>query len=789
MSNEQQQKEKEGLRKEEYDSDDDKAAWEQSDPPMLGNYLSDMEMDGPMIQSFLGDMKMGAEADISQGQELTVQPPESSEVTKPQHQFKTLPDSSDENCNFDELRDAYVSMMNGDSGNGMGIHDNVIFTQVTPTGNTVLHIAAMYGNDEWVEKTNKNAFKLLTAQNKNGDTALHVAARIGHISILNKLFTSLLENLPFSYTVRKPEILVETNILVQNKKGNSFFHEALYNGHEGVMSLLFDAEKLDKINEGFKELVVRIALTQTNIEDKSVLYLAVEAGYKEFIDKALFKLYHTQPQPQFNDFVDGDTKLIQKLFPKPHVVAGKSPLLAAIFKRDQDFENIMVNRVQEWMKLKDNDRRTPLHHAASIGYLNGVKYLLENCVSSASTRDKYGFFPLHLASDGGHVDVVHMLLRSDCCPYPREILDICGRNILHIAIQNGKFNVVKYILQSSNKELEKMINDKDEDGNTPLHYASLRCYPRIVYELIWDKRVNCDLVNNNHHTALDACMQFQPQNTSLRQRLTWIALKSAGVKSQVPQPFITTKVPSQSIESYWKHEAPKMDNYTDRISTLLVVSTLITTAAFAAGFAMPGGINGSDPGKGMSLLLDRVWFNVFIFCITISMYGAISATIILIWAQLGDIVLAILALKVAMPILGATLATLSIAFLAGVHLVITDLTWLATTSLVIGVVFILILLLLYFLLWLPSPSNMLILRYISHYPFMFLASLVDQDETGANPKHLHSSSSSVLNCTSQPQLRSQSSSFESLRSSIKTAIAATFSRNGRKRNVTTPTEV
>ena len=91
------------------------------------------------------------------------------------------------------------------------------------------------------------------------------------------------------------------------------------------------------------------------------------------------------------------------------------------------------------------------------------------------------------------------------------------------------------------------------------------------------------------------------------------------------------------------------------------------------------------------------------------MYGGISVTIILLWAQLGDITLALLALKVATPLLGVTLATLSVAFLAGVHLVISDLSWLATTVLILCVVFILLLLLLYTLLWFPSESSNLIM--------------------------------------------------------------------------------
>ncbi|KAK7243726.1 hypothetical protein RIF29_38536 [Crotalaria pallida] len=410
-------------------------------------------------------------------------------------------------------------------------------------------------------------------------------------------------------------------------------------------------------------------------------------------------------------------------------------------KRNLGILQTIHERKPEWIHIRDDEGRIPLHYAASIGYLDIVTYLVGKCACCANLRDNYGFFPLHLASIGGHLKVVHRLLEEDCCPFPKEMLDHRGRNILHLAIQSGKFNIVKYVLQSHRKELKKMINGKNVDGNTPLHLASLYCHPRIAQELTWNTEVDITSVNNKNQTALDTCKEFPVENPSYRQRLTWIALKSAGVQYGGPSSF-AVKVPLRSNESAWKKKAPNMDKYKDRINTLLLVSTLIITATFAAGFAIPGGINSSDPGKGIALLLNRAWFKLFIFCITISMYGAISVTIILIWAQLGDLSLALLALKVARPLLGVTLATLSLAFLAGVHLVITDLNWLATISLVMGVFFILVLLLLYFLLWLPSSSSISIVRYISYYPFLFLASLVDKDESSGKHKHLDSSDSS-----------------------------------------------
>ncbi|TKY49459.1 Ankyrin repeat-containing protein [Spatholobus suberectus] len=654
-----------------------------------------------------------------------------------------------------------------------------IFLQESPMGDSVLHIAALYGNDNCAKSYLRN-FSYLYIKNANCDTALHVAARAGRISTLETLFGFVLDSVGYSNS--EYPIVALDEILLKNRQGNTFFHEALLNGHKDVMKILGSLEL--KVEAGFLELVERVALFWTNNEEKSVLHLAIEKGYKDIVDRALTKL--TSQHPALDKLIENqelagmipralppvnvpaprigiaDMKIMERWkewsqqvrqyqvlsqdstiykstenLQKPanlipygsyYVPPGKSPLILAILKQDQDILRIILKKKKEWIYLRDNEGRTAFHYAASIGYLNGVKELLGSCISCHVERDIDGLFPLHLAAAGGHVEVVERLLEH--CPDPREILDNYGRNIVHIAAQMGRLNVVRYILQNANHGLVKMINDKDANGNTPLHLATLHCHPKTVRVLTWDKRVDLSLVNRENQTALDAYMQFLHENPPLPQRLIWIALESAGVKYAKRGPHsITVLRPLQSAESVGKQKAPNMDPYKDRINTLMLVSTLITTVTFTAGFTLPGGTKSSNPGQGMAVMLHHVWFMLFVFCTTISMYGAISVTIILIWAQLGDITLALFALKLARPLLGVTLATLSVAFLAGVHLVISDLSWLATAFVVLCVISMLMLLLLYTILWFPSSSSNPVIRYISYYPFQFLTWLVEQNET------------------------------------------------------------
>ena len=160
--------------------------------------------------------------------------------------------------------------------------------------------------------------------------------------------------------------------------------------------------------------------------------------------------------------------------------------------------------------------------------------------------------------------------------------------------------------------------------------------------------------------------------------------------------------------------------YKDMTNTLLLVSTLVATVTFAAGFTMPGGYNSSDPNVGMAALLMRNMFHMFVICNTTAMYTSILAAIILIWAQLGDLNLMDTAFRFALPLLGLALYAMSFGFMAGVSLVISNLHWLAIVVFIIGTICLVSLSVPFLLLFLPSESTNHILRYISYYPFLIL---------------------------------------------------------------------
>ncbi|MFS7943944.1 hypothetical protein Hanom_Chr06g00506231 [Helianthus anomalus] len=91
--------------------------------------------------------------------------------------------------------------------------------------------------------------------------------------------------------------------------------------------------------------------------------------------------------------------------------------------------------------------------------------------------------------------------------------------------------------------------------------------------------------------------------------------------------------------------------------------------------------------------------------------------VMLMWAQLGDLNLMLNALRKAQRLLGLSLGMMSLAFLAGVNLVVTESHFLSIVLLVMAIASLIILVALFVPLFLPYTSKFIIFRYISYYPF------------------------------------------------------------------------
>ncbi|KAG8364703.1 hypothetical protein BUALT_Bualt18G0026200 [Buddleja alternifolia] len=530
-----------------------------------------------------------------------------------------------------------------------------ILRRLSPALNTFLHVAAKHGNENTVTYVAAKSPSLTLHKNSNGDTALHVAARAGDESVVKAL-------------VEGSGAEVNNLLRATNQKGNTALHEALISGQEIIARFLIQQDS-------------EVSYYKNKIGECAI-YLAAKVGFANCVSLILT--------------LSTDQQRLEELFKK------KSPIEAAIMEKHRDVLESILNSSPQFIQIRDEEGRTPLHYAASLGNHAMVRHLLDKYAPSATQRDKNGSFPIHLAAIKGHVDIISLLLQD--FPDPGELLNWDGCNILHLAAQNGRSNIVSHIL--NNPDLNELINMKDKRGNVPLHLATMNWHSEIVYALTWDKRVDIKAVNDEGMTALDAAESSMLPNPTYLQRLTWAALKAAGTPLSLPR---------KSVQ-----ESSNMEICKERVNNLLRVSTIVATMTFAASFTMPGGYTSSGTDRGVATMLREKAFHIFVFCVAIAMHSSCTVAVSLIWAQLGDLTLVLNALTLAEPLIGIALSMMSMAFTAGVFLEVSKLRWLGTAVLVIGATFLAMLLVLLLPLCAPITSSNPILRYLSYYPFRLL---------------------------------------------------------------------
>ncbi|KAM1752445.1 hypothetical protein ACFX11_010427 [Malus domestica] len=238
--------------------------------------------------------------------------------------------------------------------------------------------------------------------------------------------------------------------------------------------------------------------------------------------------------------------------------------------------------------------------------------------------------------------------------------------------------MVKYILGKF--EFQELINQKDKFGNIPLHLAVRQGYPKTVSILASSKRVNFSIRNNEGHSAMDiARMSLMGEKTLfLRRPLTVMALTLAS-DSRSPDKSISSKVKPTEANYFNVTEqrgaflsvVPEdASSHIQTVNNLLLVSTLVATT--------------------------------------------------------GDMSYA--CSKVGLPILGLALSMMLVAFMAGVALVTSNLTWLAIFVVITDSIFLVIVLLLLVSLIIPISTKHRITCFVLRCVFHMLLNIPKYDD-------------------------------------------------------------
>ncbi|KAA8525054.1 hypothetical protein F0562_011452 [Nyssa sinensis] len=298
----------------------------------------------------------------------------------------------------------------------------------------------------------------------------------------------------------------------------------------------------------------RSILDQISPQKNTILHIAASRGHGHFVEailrrhQRLFKLKNSAGDlPIHLAASSGHQSTVQYLISnaKEDVKDGlkavnkerNTPLHLALKNLHIEVAQLLFDKNKEATYCLNKEGKSPLYMAVEAGYLNLVTVMLAHCYNikmnntdkmrqgkSIETRnkeftqysymrDRNGFYPVHTASEKGHINIIQEFLER----YPdfRELLNRKGQNILHTAAKNGKANIVRCMLKVA--KLENLINGKDKNRNTALHLATKKVHPKVVSILTWDKRVSLELPNNRGMTALDIAEDYRGSIPSFQQ--------------------------------------------------------------------------------------------------------------------------------------------------------------------------------------------------------------------------------------------------------------------------------
>ncbi|KAI9117930.1 hypothetical protein K1719_011072 [Acacia pycnantha] len=316
-------------------------------------------------------------------------------------------------------------------------------------------------------------------------------ARYGHHEIVRKLIDCAKALLRDINGVGAEKRLIRA----LNDKKDTALHEAARYGHTKVVKVLIEEEQ-DHSYFG------------KNDGGETPLYIAVERRNWNVVDTILLDNGNL---PQYGG---------------PN---GRTALHAATIFGDREKVSKLLTRNLLLAKQADNNGCLPLHLAAIVGCSETVELLVSKDISTSYMRDNKGRMALHLAALDVNVSAMEMILKycPDCC----ELVDEKGCNALHYTTMDE----ASYFLRIAFKErnilenvplMRNLCNERDDKGNTPLHYYARlapkwKDYYHILLLLNFFGEVDTMACNKYGQNPLDVTCANLTRDSAFENKVFW----------------------------------------------------------------------------------------------------------------------------------------------------------------------------------------------------------------------------------------------------------------------------
>lgn len=249
---------------------------------------------------------------------------------------------------------------------------------------------------------------------------------------------------------------------------------ACYKGYTDIVKILLDnGADLNCVCQGSTSLYVASNKGFTDILKLLILYGAnINEGCNSY-----------GSSPLFLACLQGFTNIAELLINSGADVNlgcknnGSTPLYIASQNGFSDIVDLLLENGANPNQGRSDDGETPLLIAIWKGYSSIIHILLER-EADINQPDKYGFFPLHIATKKGNLELIQLLVSLKC--NPKTCFSRDGETALYLAADRGFFKVVEYFLR-----LGMDVNQTRRlDGTSPLFAACQINNSKIVKLLL-----------------------------------------------------------------------------------------------------------------------------------------------------------------------------------------------------------------------------------------------------------------------------------------------------------------
>lgn len=319
--------------------------------------------------------------------------------------------------------------------------------KVDKESRTVLHWTSQNEDDSILRLLVKYVEKYINCVDCQGHTVLHMA-----IGKSNKILVDCLLSIK------------SIDINCKDKMGRTPLHWAALLGDTAIVSLLLDK------GADFK------------ICDENGVYPLHCAAQTDSVETVIALL----GQEGIQDLPDNEHE--------------GTALMWAAAKGSYKVLKLLLEKKCSDINAMDSNNQTALHKCSQAGHLKCVRTLIEHG-ADVNIYDKKSHIPLFYACSSGHEDIVNELLVNGSSQN-LDGKDADGRCPIHYAVLvDRRTDIIKILLEHKSN-----ANTQDNDGCTPLHFASFYGFVHCISVLI-ENGAKVNLQDNLGRTALHRACQ------------------------------------------------------------------------------------------------------------------------------------------------------------------------------------------------------------------------------------------------------------------------------------------